>query len=560
MSAFWRGEKRQATAQPEASATLDYRWITVILERRRANYSTIVCVESQDQFRFPQLVAGVSASADYVEAPLYCYDRWNGLQRFDREAAHFRPVSRQAAGDYDPSVQNRIGELRPALREMERIGKSERAVLLLRDLDGGREEERSADLIGAFRAWHQDPEFLHAGTLVLLWTPSMSRVLDGATANLVALVRPPLGGAAERERIILDMGEKLGLRPDGREPLVVASAGFNLHQLRCALLQAYHATGGFDLASVRDLKTELLRRTEVLAIEEPDPHGFGAIGGYQAVKAFVNGTIIRYLREPGRAQRLALSLPRGVLLYGPPGTGKTVFAKALAGETGLPFIHLRTENLYSKWLGESASRFREAIEISEQMAPAIVFIDEVDRFGRRQGSPGDSAGEETRRVFSQVLEWLGDGNRRSVIVATTNRPQDLDPAFMRAGRLDFKIPFLYPGAEARAQILAVHLGLTGARPRPALTMSEAECDRVLSEIAAETDQLSGAELEQLVVRAKQRAFLRGGEGMEAADFRDAVRSYRIDREERRREREHYLQLAARFTDDEAFLAELRREA
>jgi transitional endoplasmic reticulum ATPase len=103
--------------------------------------------------------------------------------------------------------------------------------------------------------------------------------------------------------------------------------------------------------------------------------------------------------------------------------GRAQFVKALAKETNLPFINLRTENLFSMWLGESRRKFSEAIRLAEQMSPAIVFIDEIDRCGKRSGTSADGASQETQRVFSQVLEWLGDKRRRSIIVGTTNTPE-----------------------------------------------------------------------------------------------------------------------------------------
>jgi transitional endoplasmic reticulum ATPase len=200
----------------------------------------------------------------------------------------------------------------------------------------------------------------------------------------------------------------------------------------------------------------------------------------------------------------ALPLPRGLLLYGPPGTGKTLFAKALAKETALPFIHLRTENLFSQFLGVSGQRFSQAIRLAEQSAPAIVFIDEIDRFGCRTAGGVDGASQETRRVFSQMLEWLGDANRKSIIVGTTNIPELLDPAFTRPGRFSSLIPVLYPNRVARLQILRAQLGVVGNRPKP--RMDEADVSRVLPHVAQETAFSTGADLELLVFRSKQMFF------------------------------------------------------
>jgi cell division protease FtsH len=163
-------------------------------------------------------------------------------------------------------------------------------------------------------------------------------------------------------------------------------------------------------------------------------------------------------------------------------------------------------------------------------------------------------------VFNQVLEWLGDQRRKAVIVGTTNRPEDLDEAFLRPGRLDYKIPFLYPGPEARREILAIHLGLTGERPQPPLRMAEAELAAALARVVEKTANFSGAELELVVTRAKRHAFEGGGEVLTAPDLGRAVDSFRIDPAQRRREVERYLAHAEQFTDDSTFLEALREEA
>ena len=117
--------------------------------------------------------------------------------------------------------------------------------------------------------------------------------------------------------------------------------------------------------------------------------------------------MINVLRRPEKARYFGLGLPKGLLFFGPPGTGKSLFANALASEVQLPFINLVTENIYSKWLGESGQNMKNAITLAEKMSPAIVFVDEIDRFGKRAGASAGSAEEETQRVFSQFLEWLG---------------------------------------------------------------------------------------------------------------------------------------------------------
>jgi transitional endoplasmic reticulum ATPase len=184
--------------------------------------------------------------------------------------------------------------------------------------------------------------------------------------------------------------------------------------------------------------------------------------------------------------------PSGVLLYGPPGTGKTLLARALAGESDVNFIHVAGPELLDKYVGESEKAVREVFERARQAAPSIVFFDEIDAIAGRRGETG----EATERVVSQLLTEL-DGlaeNPTVVVLAATNRRDALDPALLRPGRLEEHIEVPDPDADARREILDVH-----TREKP---LGE---DVSMVDLAAETEGLSGAELDALVRDASMRA-------------------------------------------------------
>ncbi|HQN20674.1 MAG TPA: ATP-binding protein, partial [Syntrophobacteraceae bacterium] len=307
--------------------------------------------------------------------------------------------------------------------------------------------------------------------------------------------------------------------------LVGLTAGLNLHQLRSLLLECHQQQGKIEESRVATKKSDWIRREDIVEILEP-AHGFESVGGYESVKQFIQRNIIGVINHPERAAHFGVPLPKGILLFGPPGTGKSHFSKALAAETHLPFINLKTENLFSQYLGESGRLFNRAIKIAEKNAPCIVFIDEIDRFGTRRSSANDGASEETRRVFNQILEWLGDANRKSILIGTTNRPQDLDKAFTRPGRLDYKVPIFYPNAAARSAILAIHLGLTGvSNPIPVSEGAEAMVEERIRWLAQNTRYFSGAELEELVYRIRRNAFERNGRYVEEKDFARALEHF-----------------------------------
>jgi len=257
--------------------------------------------------------------------------------------------------------------------------------------------------------------------------------------------------------------------------------------------------------------------------------------------------VVKILRNPRKAEALGIRPPRGILLFGPPGTGKTWFARALAKELNIPFLRLRTERIVSMWYGETPRNLAKALQIAEAVAPAVLFIDEIDRFGKRGGI---TEHEESRRAFSILLEWLGDARRKTIVVGTTNRPEDLDEAFRRVGRFDYIIPMLYPDYEARLEILRIHTSVVRKVPLAK--------DVDLEEIAGRTELWSGAELEELVLRAARRALKEDADVVKMKHFEEAFGTFRINEEERRRQLEHYLKLSQEFTNDAEFLEQMMK--
>jgi len=186
-----------------------------------------------------------------------------------------------------------------------------------------------------------------------------------------------------------------------------------------------------------------------------------------------------------------------------------------------------------------------ALELAEEIAPCVLFIDEIDRFGQR-GQLGEH--EATRRTFSILLEWLGDARRKTIVIGTTNRPEDLDEAFIRVGRFDYIIPMLLPDLEARKQILHVHTKVI--RKVPLAKNVD------LDEIAEKTGWFTGAELEELVLRSARNALKNDRDKVTAEDFEVALNTFRINIDARREQMDRYLNLAERFCNDAEFLQSL----
>lgn len=548
---------------------LETAWIEKGLLKRKSNYSPVICVETSDPKRLYQLKSYVLNHPDFKDCDnIFVYDRWDGLGKLVHSPAgpKVEPYRKYPANSiyakYSSTERSiEMMQFKAALREVDPILRSSRSLFIIQNLAENREWE--SGLQSAIRSWVIDPALILKGSVIFIVTSDVSSVLDEFTRDLIVVIPVDPSSAQERRAIIETSARELGLYAarDETSDLVVSTAGLNLHQLESVLLESYHRCRRFDLAIIKELKSDLVKKSGILEVKEPI-YSFQDIGGYEVMKDFVRRSIINVLTNSERAERFALPLPKGILLFGPPGTGKSLFANALASEIQLPFINLVTENIYSKWLGESGQKMKNAIRLAEKMSPAIVFVDEIDRFGRRSSGISDSAGEETRRVFSQFLEWLGNPSREAIIIGTTNVPGHLDEAFMRAGRFDYKIPFLYPGERARLDIMLVHLGLKeGCRKaQPPLSMEVEDLREFLwKEIVPLTYNFSCAELEELINRAKRNAFDRVADRLEPEDFLVAAHSFRIDVEHRMRLIEAFLEEARRFTDDQRFLDEVQME-
>ncbi len=550
---------------------LDRSWLDKAIMKRKSNYSPVICFETVDPKRIYQLKAFILSSPEmsHIEN-VFLYDPWDGLgmlrkgsdgpvfEPYRKRIASGTPVTSRIRGP-DSSVE--IQALKAILKEVDGYLKSSPTVFIIQNLSEVREADTGFQ--AALRAWAIDPRVLAKGSTVMVLTSDASKIMDEFTREFVVIVPVDPSSQDERRGIIERTAAELGISLDGSklEAARVTLSGLNLHQVESILLESYHRVRDFDPDIMKELKSEMVKRSKVLEVRDPQ-FSFRDIGGYHAIKEFVQKYIINVLRRPEKARHFGLGLPKGLLFFGPPGTGKSLFANALASEVQLPFINLVTENIYSKWLGESGQNMKNAINMAEKMSPAIVFVDEIDRFGRRSGAAAGSAEEETQRVFSQFLEWLGRPDREAIIVGTTNVPEHLDDAFLRAGRFDYKIPFLYPGPEARLEILMVHLGFHsgGRRPRVPLDRSEEDIRAFLrEEIVPSTRNFSCAELEELVTRAKRIAFDKDREFVTGEDLFMAAKTFRIDRSHRRRVIETCMAQARRFTDDKTFLDSIEQE-
>ena len=224
--------------------------------------------------------------------------------------------------------------------------------------------------------------------------------------------------------------------------------------------------------------------------------------------------IVDYLHNPQKYTEIGASMPKGALLVGPPGTGKTLLAKAVAGEAEVPFFSISGSEFVEMFVGMGAAKVRDLFKQANEKAPCIVFIDEIDTIGKKRDSGSFTGGNDAReQTLNQLLTEMDgfDGSKGVVILAATNRPDSLDPALLRPGRFDRRIPVELPDLKGREEILKVH----------ARKIKIADSVR-FDEIAKAAAGASGAELANIVNEAALRAVRDGRKFATQADFEESI--------------------------------------
>lgn len=222
--------------------------------------------------------------------------------------------------------------------------------------------------------------------------------------------------------------------------------------------------------------------------------------------------IVEYLHDPDKYKEIGASMPKGILLVGPPGTGKTMLAKAVAGEANVPFFSMSGSEFVEMFVGMGASKVRDLFKQAKEKAPCIVFIDEIDAIGKkRDGQVGGN--DEREQTLNQLLTEMDgfEGNNGVIILAATNRPESLDPALLRPGRFDRRVPVELPDLKGREEILKVH-----ARKIKV-------ADNVdFNKIARMASGASGAELANIVNESALRAVRDGRKFATQADLEESI--------------------------------------
>lgn len=472
-------------SKPVSTLTAGARCAADIAALLRARNPLIWCV-TREEARAERLLTDAATSAGYV--PRF-WDCAAGITQLDGAAID--------ASATDPA------QALAAVRDAQA-----RQVWILRDLP----------------AWLRDPTVARALRSLCRSLPMAPR--DSARAVVVltpsAEVPPELAGHAivldmplpDREEVAALLDSAVSALPEemrataapegARDAAIDAALGLTAEEAQSTFARSLIATRRIDPATVASEKRRVIARERVLEWFDPLPSGLAGVGGLEALKAWLTQRRAAFTPE---ARAYGLTAPKGVLLVGVPGCGKSLSAKAIAAAWGMPLLRLDMGALQSKWVGESQANIRKALKVAETVAPAILWLDEIEKAlaGATQGA---ADGGVSADALGAVLSWMQDRAGSVFVVATANDVSKLPPELLRKGRFDEVFFVDTPTQSERADIIRAALREHG----------RAGADIDAAAVATVTPDYTGAELSALVPDAMFSAFADGGRELTTADI------------------------------------------
>lgn len=322
------------------------------------------------------------------------------------------------------------------------------------------------------------------------------------TAQLVGHVEEVVDG-----RAIVRTGNGLVVAADSPQSDLKVGDRVTLHNNQLSIIDVLPAS-----------KDPLVNAMEL--IERPEI-SYGDIGGLEEQLNEIREVVELPLTKPELFKAVGISPPKGILFIGPPGTGKTLAAKAVAHESNACFIHIIASELVNKFIGEGARLVREIFQLAEEKAPSIIFVDEVDAIAARRLDEGTGADREVQRTLIQFLAQLDGFEARGdvIVIAATNRPDILDSALLRPGRIDRLIEFSLPSMNDREAIFRVHTR--------GVNLGKVS----FKKLAKETEGASGADIQAIVTEAGIFAIREGKSKVEQKHFLSAIEKILAEEEE-----------------------------
>lgn len=536
-------------------------WIDEIRIRRRTLFSNCILVETEDQQRIEEILFECVSSTKKKRLPLasddpetreswYILDGWKGLLEV-METPDKDFISKAVHG-MDASS---IGGIDTKLKKVEEKLLEGNKVMVIQNLYNPSEMMNSALL-----SWASDDKIRTADSTILLFLPDRN-ILSDRVWKRMNIIKPPRSTPEERTDMLIniqagllvDDGEGEGIIFDDKLHAIVAlTAGMTKDQLEASAVESiirYNELNGECIAAA---KARILANNPVLQVIERPKFGFEGVGGYQEVKELINNYVVLPMERLDLARKYDVTKPRGIIFFGAPGTGKTLFVNSMAKEMNMSVLKLQMEHVLGKYVGESEKSMRQVFDLADAMSPTILFIDEIDRFSKRNMATGDNAGSHVEReLFSMLLEKLGDEKREWFFAGATNIVDALDPALIRTGRVDSVVPIPYPDKNARSKIFDIHARL---KRKPPLARD------VDSDIIAERTRLwTGSDIEQLVVRTTNFVLKEAIQNNDndrkvtMEDFNQIIDSFNIDTKKNEKLQEKIKQQAIEYTNDKRLI-------
>ena len=490
------------------------KWIEEMAIKRRASASGVIVVVSDDPYREEELKKFVASSAFnqvfncQPSRKIHVHPWFGGVDLETGEvlsvdvdnpfmASGTRRVPLPVWCEYIDGLVDE--EYRAAVKRGEGWSGGVVAVIT------GIEKPEVFDSVGlAVRSWARDPRFFRTKSTVILMVPEIS-VIDELSRKFVVEIYPPPSTEAERRGWL----EKNGIPYDPQ--VIDLGKGLTLHEFSTICLESLFLNRKVVPESVTLGKMEIMRKKGYELVYPS--YGFEAIGGYRWLKEYIRDEIIFTLKDRV-SRKWGLEPIRGIIFFGMEGTGKTLFARAMAKELNMPLIAVGAPSLIEGVVGASARNVERLARTAEANAPVVVFMDEIDALGvsRERTSFTDSG--EFLRTQNTLMSWLGDKDRRSIVIGATNLIDIMDPAFIRTGRFDAKIPILPPDFEARKEIFRVHLEVV----RRVEYSEDVDFDR----LAELTEWWTGADIEAAAKSAARKARKKGLTKVNMECFEEAI--------------------------------------
>ncbi len=450
------------------------------------SFHPIVMMETVEEERVQKLLN--KATLD-LQLPVFEWSVAQGLGRLDGNL-HNRWQSEYAPpGTSRPNIIEHTSEPMDVLRHIQNIGY--RAVYWLKDFETHCEDAAVARLLREVA--HQFS--FNQSTLVITGDRvSLPRAVahEAVSFDVPLPDRDELHEAIAQAIFALKGKAKITLTPEETQALVRTTQGMTLKQAKKAVAYAALEDGQLcakDIGRVLERKTQLIHQTSLLDYI-PLERNHAQLGGFDRLKQWLARSRVGFSEQ---ARKFNLTPPKGILIVGIQGCGKSLAAKTIAREWKMPLLKLDAGQLYDKYVGESEKNFRQAVSLAEKMAPAVLWIDEIEKSLGNSG--GDADGGLSQRLFGSFLTWLQEKSHEVFVVATANNLSQIPPELLRKGRFDEIFFVDLPDETDRHVIFQIHLMRHRQDPQ--------RFD--LNELVVASSGFSGAEIEQVIVASLYRA-------------------------------------------------------